>query len=80
MRAILLARAMATTLNGRRASSLVIQGYFSGFCLETVLKMPILDSPIWANMIHALDVDKTEPWPDGQDRQKDQALSVGFDG
>jgi hypothetical protein len=33
--------------------------------------MPIFASPFWANMIHALDVDKPEPWPDGQDRQKD---------
>ncbi len=27
-------------------------------------------------MIQALDVDRTEPWPDGQDRQEDQALPV----
>ena len=33
MRAILLASAMATTLNGRRARSYFSQGYFSGFCL-----------------------------------------------
>ena len=33
MRAILLASAMATTLNGRRARSCVSHGYFSGFCL-----------------------------------------------
>src|SRR6516165_1641535 len=32
-RAILLASAMATTLNGRRARSCVSQGYVSGFCL-----------------------------------------------
>src|SRR6516162_8236664 len=33
MRAILLASAMATTLNGRRARSCVSQGYFCGLCL-----------------------------------------------
>jgi hypothetical protein len=33
VRAILLASATATTLNGRRASSCVSQGYFSGFSL-----------------------------------------------
>ena len=27
-------------------------------------------------MIQALDVDRTEPWPDGRDRQEDQALPV----
>ncbi len=27
-------------------------------------------------MIQALDVDRAEPWPDGQDRQEDQALPV----
>ena len=31
-------------------------------------------------VIQALDVDRAEPWPDGQDRQEDEALSVGFDG
>jgi hypothetical protein len=32
VRAILLASATATTLNGLRARSCVSQGYFSGFC------------------------------------------------
>ena len=27
-------------------------------------------------LIQALDVDRAEPWPDGQDRQEDQALPV----
>lgn len=27
-------------------------------------------------LIQAVDVDRTEPWPDGQDRQEDQALPV----
>ena len=27
-------------------------------------------------MIQALDVDRAEPWPDGQDRPEDQALPV----
>jgi hypothetical protein len=27
-------------------------------------------------LIQALDVDRAKPWPDGQDRQEDQALSV----
>ena len=27
-------------------------------------------------VIQALDVDRAEPWPDGQDRQEDQALPV----
>jgi hypothetical protein len=30
-------------------------------------------------MIQALDVDRREPWPDGQDRQEDEALPVGLD-
>jgi hypothetical protein len=31
-------------------------------------------------VIQALDVDRAEPWPDGQDRQEDQTLPVGSDG
>jgi hypothetical protein len=27
-------------------------------------------------VIQALDVDRAEPWPDGQDREEDQALLV----
>jgi hypothetical protein len=33
------------------------------------------DSVVWG-VIQAMDVDRAEPWPDGQDRQEDQALSV----
>jgi len=31
-------------------------------------------------MIQALDVDRAEPWADGPNRQKDEAVSVGPDG
>jgi hypothetical protein len=34
------------------------------------------DSAAGSIMIQALDVDRAEPWPDGQDRQEDQALPV----
>jgi len=37
------------------------------------------DSHFLAVMIQALDVDRPEPGPDGQDRPQDQALSFGFD-
>jgi hypothetical protein len=44
--------------------------------LESVWKMAMGDSPGVEFLIQALDVDKAEPWPDGQDRQEDQALPV----
>jgi hypothetical protein len=48
--------------------------------LEAVLKMGSEgDSHFLAVMIQALDVDRPEPGPDGQDRPQDQALSFGFD-
>ncbi len=28
------------------------------------------------DLIQAVDVDRAEPWPDGQDRQEDQALPL----
>jgi hypothetical protein len=39
-------------------------------------KSAVRDSLPGGVMIQALDVDRTEPWPDGQDRQEDQALPV----
>ena len=42
-------------------------------CLEIGLKE---DSARAAVVIQALDVDRAEPWPNGQDRQEDQAVSV----
>ena len=48
--------------------------------LEAVLKIGSeRDSHFLAGMIQALDVDRPEPGPDGQDRPQDQALSFGFD-
>ncbi len=43
---------------------------------ESVLKIGEGDSAAGSVMIQALDVDRAEPWPDGQDRQEDQALPV----
>jgi hypothetical protein len=40
VRAILLASATATTLNGLRARSCVSQGYFSGFCFASFNTAP----------------------------------------
>jgi len=39
-------------------------------------KSSLRDSVRGVVMIQAVDVDTAEPWPDGQDRQEDQALPV----
>ena len=44
--------------------------------LESVLKFDERDSAAGSGVIQALDVDRAEPWPDGQDRQEDQTLPV----
>ena len=44
--------------------------------LESVLKIAGVGFAVRRIVIQALDVDRTEPWPDGQDCQEDQALSV----
>ena len=49
------------------------------FCeqvLEPVLKIRAGAIAEAALVIQARDVDRAEPWPDGQDRQEDQALPV----
>jgi hypothetical protein len=50
--------------------------FFLDRLLESVLKIGAGDSAGGSVMIQALDVDRAEPWPDGQDRQEDQALPV----
>jgi hypothetical protein len=50
------------------------------FGSESVWKMVEGDSLAGEFLIHALDVDRAKPWPDGQDRQDDEALPVLFDG
>ena len=45
--------------------------------LESVWKIGLRWGFVWGlAVIQALDVDRAEPWPDGQDREEDQALLV----
>ena len=47
------------------------------FPLESVWKIGLRWGFVWGlAVIQALDVDRAEPWPDGQDREEDQALLV----
>ena len=48
-----------------------------GLRLESVWKIGLRWGFVWGlAVIQALDVDRAEPWPDGQDREEDQALLV----
>jgi hypothetical protein len=48
----------------------------SGTAIDSVLKIGEGDSAGGSVMIQALDVDRAEPWPHGQDRQEDQAPPI----
>ncbi len=66
-----------------------VSGQFGGnFTLDPGTRDPALPfrvrlEAVWKRdftwcgpVIQALDVDRAEPWPDGQDRQEDEALPV----
>ena len=66
-------------LRGRRAGLARVRGRCSitmAKASEPVLKIRAGAIAEAALVIQARDVDRAEPWPDGQDRQEDQALPV----